>query len=135
MLKTILVTSINKLRARSMGDLSENFSRSEFACKCACGFSTVDVELLNVLEVVRKKFKRPVKINSACRCEDYNTLIGGAQASKHKQGIAADITVKGVKPYDVYLFLDGYMPNSYGIGTYKMFTHIDVRKTKARWEG
>ncbi len=118
-----------------MGDLSENFSRSEFMCKCGCGFSTVDVDLLATLEVVRKKFRQPIKINSACRCEEYNALIGGAQASKHKQGIAADITVKNIKPYDVYLFLDGYMPNSYGLGTYKAFTHIDVRKTKARWKG
>jgi uncharacterized protein YcbK (DUF882 family) len=118
-----------------MGNLSENFSRSEFACKCGCGFSTVDVDLLATLEVVRKKFRQPVKINSACRCNDYNKKVGGAQSSKHKKGIAADITVKGIKPYDVYLFLDGYMPNSYGIGTYKTFTHIDVRIKKSRWRG
>jgi uncharacterized protein YcbK (DUF882 family) len=110
-----------------MGDISENFSRSEFACKCGCGFATVDVDLLKVLEVVRKRFKRPVKINSACRCNNYNEMVGGSQSSKHKQGIAADIVVAGVKPYDVYLFLDGHMPNNYGIGVYKTFTHIDIR--------
>lgn len=118
-----------------MGDISENFSRSEFACKCLCGFAVVDVDLIKVLETVRSHFKRPVKINSACRCNEHNERVGGSQGSKHKLGIAADIVVKDVKPYDVYLFLDGHMPNSYGIGFYQTFTHIDVRKTKARWRG
>ena len=132
---TIQVDSLERLRTRKMGDISKNFSRSEFACKDNCGFSTVDVELLKVLETVRNHFKRPVKINSACRCESHNKSVGGSQGSKHKLGIAADIVVKGIKPYDVYLFLDSFMPNSYGICVYKTFTHIDVRKTKARWRG
>jgi len=132
--KTI-ITNINKLRIPKMGDISKNFSRSEFACKCGCGFATVDVELLRTLEVVRANFGKPIRINSACRCDDYNKRVGGSQGSKHKQGIAADIVVKDIKPYDVYLFLDGFMPNNYGLGTYKTFTHIDTRKLKARWRG
>lgn len=118
-----------------MGDISENFSRSEFACKCGCGFATVDIDLVHTLEVVRKRFKSPVKINSACRCDEHNESIGGAYGSKHKQGIAADIVVKDVHPDQVYNFLDLFMPNSYGVGKYNTFTHIDVRKNKARWKG
>jgi len=118
-----------------MGDISENFSRSEFKCSCNCGFSTVDVELIKVLEIVRKHFKKSIRINSACRCEEHNKSIGGSYGSKHKQGIAADIVVSGVSPDKVYIFLDMFMPNSYGIGKYDNFTHIDVRKTKARWKG
>ena len=132
---TLIVSDINKLKVRKMGDISKNFSRSEFACKCGCGFMAVDVELLKTLETVRSHFNRAVKITSACRCESHNKGVGGSQGSKHKLGIAADIQVKGVKPYDVYLFLDAFMPNSYGIGVYKSFTHIDIRKTKARWRG
>lgn len=118
-----------------MGDVSNNFSRSEFACQCGCGFMTVDIELLKVLETVRSHFKKPVKINSACRCEDHNKDIGGSYGSKHKQGIAADIVVSRTSPDKVYDFLDLFMPNSYGVGKYNSFTHIDVRKTKARWHG
>jgi len=77
-----------------MGNVSQNFNRSEFACKCGCGFSTVDVDLIKVLEVVRRRFGKPITINSACRCEDHNKNIGGSYGSKHKQGIAADIVVK-----------------------------------------
>ena len=39
----VIITNIDNLRVRNMGDLSENFSRSEFECKCGCGFATVDV--------------------------------------------------------------------------------------------
>jgi len=115
--------------------LSLNFSRGEFACKCGCGFSTVDAELLKVLEIVRARFNNPVKINSACRCESHNKKIGGSYGSKHKQGIAADIVVKGIDPAMVYEFLDEYQPNRYGVGKYKTFTHIDIRLKKARWKG
>lgn len=118
-----------------MNKLSEHFERDEFACECGCGFDTVDIALLNVLEVVRRHFGQPVHITSGCRCEEHNAMIGGSYGSKHKRGIAADIWVQSVKPSEVYEFLDGYMPNSYGIGYYDNFTHIDVRKNKARWRG
>ena len=118
-----------------MGDISRNFNRKEFACKCGCGFQTVDLELIQLLEVIRDHFKSPVTINSACRCELHNTAIGGSYGSKHKQGIAADIVVKGVDAFDVFDFMCDHQPNKYGFGRYKGFTHVDVRQKKARWEG
>jgi uncharacterized protein YcbK (DUF882 family) len=113
--------------------LSANFERSEFACRCGCGFATVDVELLRILERVRARFG-PVEINSGCRCEAYNEEIGGAKGSKHKQGIAADIVVKDTHPEMVYNFLESIMDGG-GLGRYKTFTHVDVREGKARWQG
>ena len=115
--------------------VSENFNRSEFACGCGCGFSTVDIELVKLLELVRITFKQPITITSACRCELHNTAVGGSYGSKHKQGIAADIIVKGTSPADVYKFLDNHAPNKYGVGLYDDFTHIDVRQNKSRWRG
>lgn len=113
--------------------ISQNFSREEFACKCNCGFATVDVDLLELLELIRVRFNKPVTINSACRCELHNTAVGGSYGSKHKQGIAADIVVKDTDSYDVYKFVDEHAPNKYGIGLYVGFTHVDVRSNKARW--
>lgn len=113
--------------------LSENFTRAEFGCKCGCGFATVDAELLNVLESVRKHFGFPVTINSACRCDNHNKAVGGTSGSKHKLGIAADITVKNVDPLQVWRFLHVEFPKQYGIGGYASFTHIDVRSERARW--
>jgi len=128
-----MITIITNLEALKMGDVSVNFSRSEFACKCGCGFEVVDVQLLKLLEIIRKRYNSPIKINSACRCEPHNESVGGAKGSKHKLGIAADIVVKGVTPSEVFRFVDKFMPNSYGVKAYKPFTHVDVRKTK--WRG
>jgi len=119
-----------------MDKISKNFDRSEFACKCCCGFAAVDKELLDVLEVTRAYFgNKAIRINSACRCEAHNEKIGGSYGSKHKQGIAADIVVKDIDPSEVYRFLDLYQPNKYGVGKYATFTHIDIRSKKARWKG
>ncbi len=117
-----------------MGDISKHFSRKEFACPCGCGFSTVDVKLLEVLEILRVKYGA-VTINSACRCAVHNKNVGGSKGSKHKQGIAADVVVNGTSPDEIYMFLDMFQPNKYGVGKYNSFTHIDVRDKKARWKG
>lgn len=113
--------------------VSEHFDREEFACKCGCGYAVVDIELLRLLERVRLHFGKPVKINSACRCEKHNKAVGGADGSKHKLGIAADIVVKDVDASEVYNFIDRHLPNTLGLGNYNSFTHVDVREVKARW--
>lgn len=113
--------------------LSPNFSREEFACKCRCGFATVDVELINVLENIRSHFGNPIKINSGCRCAKRNKEEGGKSGSKHLRGIAADIVISGVEPRQVYDYLCCTYSDRYGIGCYNAFTHIDVRSRKARW--
>ena len=118
-----------------MGDISKYFNRSEFACKCGCGFATVDVELIEVLQTLRYKFNQPVTITSACRCDEHNKKVGGSYGSKHKQGIAADIVVEQVSASDVYRYLDSMYGDRFGLGKYDEFTHIDVRQNKARWKG
>lgn len=115
--------------------VSEHFNRSEFACKCGCGFAVADIELVAVLEDVRTHFDSPVIINSACRCEKHNKSVGGASGSKHKLGIAADIVVKDIHPTKVYEYLDSKYPSDHGVGKYSSFTHVDVRGDKARWVG
>ena len=113
--------------------VSKHFSREEFACKCGCGFSTVDVELLKVLEVVREHFRKEITITSACRCELHNKSVKGKIGSYHLRGIACDIRVKGIPPSEIAIFLDNLYPDKYGIGRYNTFTHIDVRDYKGRW--
>jgi uncharacterized protein YcbK (DUF882 family) len=115
--------------------ISEHFSRSEFACKCGCDFSAVDVELLGVLESLREHYGAPITITSGCRCEAHNAAVGGAPKSYHVRGLAADISVSGESPAVVAEFLDGLYPDNYGIGTYSGWVHLDVRPgTYARWE-
>lgn len=116
-----------------MGDISEHFSRSEFSCRCNCGFDTVDAELLNVLEEIRSHFNAPVKITSGCRCEAYNKTVGGKKYSQHLFGRAADIQVEYKGPIFVAEYAEYVMPNTGGIGRYTTFTHLDTRSGKARW--
>ena len=116
-----------------MGDLSEHFDRSEFACKCGCGFDTVDAELLEALELIRQHFDRPIVVNSACRCPAHNVAVGGGRNSQHLLGRAADILVHHTDPA-IVAELARQMGIG-GVGDYESFTHIDTRSGTARWSG
>ena len=109
-----------------------HFKNEEFACK-HCGGIKPDQHLLAVLELVRLRFDSPVMITSGYRCPVHNKNVGGAAQSKHLEGIAADIKVKNVSPDTVYEYLCETFPNTYGIGLYKSWVHIDTRKKMARW--
>lgn len=115
-----------------MGDLSKHFSSHEFECQCGCGFDEIDEHLIEILEDLRQTFG-PVRINSGCRCPKHNTFVGGTKNSQHIKGTAADVVIKGTRPSEVYVYLADKYPNSYGLGRYNTFTHIDVRSRKARW--
>ena len=137
-----MITIITNIENLKMNKLNNYFSRSEFACKCGCGFNTIDVELLRLLTKVREYFNEPVTITSGCRCREYNeevqrieneNYVPYSSKSKHMQGIAADIKVKNVTPAAVYEFINNYAPNKYGLKAYNSFTHVDVRENKVRW--
>lgn len=117
-----------------MGDLSDNFSRSEFECKCGCGLDTVDTDLIRVLETVRTTFDRKVTITSAHRCRTHNAspAVRGGSRSQHLHGRAADIVVDGVSPELVYELVDQMGVG--GAGKYDNFTHVDTRTNgPSRW--
>lgn len=115
------------------------FKRSEFKCKCGkhCNGYPVepDEQLVKLLEKVRKHFGVPVTVNSGIRCKTHNANVGGASASQHLKGTAADIAVKGVTPAKVAAYVETLLPGTGGIGIYKWGVHVDVRKTKSRWNG
>ena len=116
--------------------LSVNFTRLEFKCRCGkCDYDTVDVELVSVLQSLREYFSRPVKITSGNRCPEHNSNIGGAKASYHIRGRAADIKVSDINPSIVQDYLKATCPDRFGIGSYALFTHIDTRTKAGRWNG
>jgi len=118
--------------------ISQHFARSEFACQCGtCPQSqdpTVDVTLINILEELRRHFNTPITVTSGMRCKSHNASVGGSVFSKHLEGKASDVLLKGVTPDKVYDYLFERYPDSYGFGKYTNFTHIDSRRLKARWE-
>jgi uncharacterized protein YcbK (DUF882 family) len=116
--------------------LSTYFRRQEFACKCGCGFDTIDAGLIRILEAVRREFHTPVYINSACRCEAHNKVVGGSPTSQHVKGRAADIRVPGRTSSEVAKFVEEFMDGEGGIGVYETFVHVDSRtEGPARWKG
>lgn len=119
--------------------LNEFFTRQEFACKCGkCHLSqypAVDFELLRLLTMIRRQFNKPVTITSGWRCAEHNNSVGGATASKHLYGIAADIKVTGAEPDEVAAWLEHRFPGCMGVGVYESWVHVDVRQHKARWNG
>ena len=127
-----------------MGDISANFSRSEFACECGCGFDAVDKELVGVLETARAHFSRilgscKVVISGPNRCESHNRAVGGSENSYHVKGMAADHYFVGpngtrVPPTIVANYYRDKYPDKYGIGKYDNRTHLDVRPYRADWD-
>lgn len=118
-----------------MGDITKNFSRHEFACKCGCGFDDIKYAIVFSLQKVRDHFEKKITINSGCRCDKYNKKTGGSKNSKHKEGIAADFVVEDVDPDKVADFLEEFFIGNSGLGRYDSFTHFDVRTDKkARWD-
>lgn len=120
-----------------MGDLTKNFSRKEFACKCGCGFADINPELIKGLQALRDLCDRSITVTSGCRCPAHNKRVGGVSNSQHLTGKAADIVISGLPPRKmaelaekVPQFLKG------AIITYvkKGFIHVDVRGKRYREE-
>ena len=115
--------------------LSKNFTVKEFACSDGTDTVFISLALVNLLQKIRNHFGKAVIINSAYRTEAHNKSIGGATYSQHKYGLAADIHINGVTPKEIAAYVETLMPSSGGIGIYKSFVHVDVRRVKSRWNG
>ncbi len=114
-----------------MGDLSANFSRHEFACHCGCGADSVSSDLVTALQLVRDALNKPISITSGVRCVKHNIKVRGKPRSYHLIGKAADISVAGISPAELYDFIDANA-DVFGIGgiglyTKQGFVHVDVR--------
>lgn len=118
-----------------MGDLTANFSRHEFRCKCGCGFDDVSPDLVKGLQQLRDLCGRPVIVNSACRCPEHNRRVGGAAKSRHLEGKAADIVIRGLTPRqmaDLAEQIDVFQKGAILIYPARGFIHVDVRGARVR---
>ena len=112
-----------------MGNITENFDRSEFACHCNCGFNQINIGLVHRLQAVRDIFNIPIIILSGCRCRNHNTTVGGEPDSYHMKGDAADWTTNNLSE-----IVEGLSHWSGGVHYYpeKNFIHCDVG-LRRRW--
>ncbi len=85
------------------------FNYKELGCKCSrCqrGDTVMDIPVggmiggikgnlkalvENVLDPLREKYGKPIRVNSGYRCPNHNLAVGGAKNSQHMSGEAADI--------------------------------------------
>ena len=119
-----------------MGDLSRNFSRHEFACKCGCGEAEVSPFLIEVLQRLRDILGVPITVTSGRRCAAHNAAVGGAKNSQHLQGLAADIRAEGWTAKDLLRVLKILVrANALYVGYAYVVTenvvHIDVRQPES----
>ena len=127
------------LEGRAAGvPTSAHFKLSEFKCKDGTAVPEKYYEncqrLMNKLEEVRTACgNRPITINSGYRTPSYNKKVDGAPKSQHLYAAAADIRVAGMSAAEVYKICDKIIGDQGGVGKYSNFTHLDVRKYRARW--
>lgn len=120
--------------------LSKNFKSTEFDCHGSgcCAQTTIDEKLVYNLQKIRDRFGKAVNISSGYRCPIHNKNVGGASASRHVSGMAADIFVRGIAPAEVAKYAE--FIGILGIGLYETdadgyFVHVDTRDYKSFWYG
>lgn len=114
--------------------LSTNFRREEFACRCGCGLDDVALGLVDGLQALREKAGVPITILSGCRCLKHNKAVGGAPSSYHLMGHAADIRAKGMSAKELYE-VARHIPQfgGFGLDMQRNMLHVDVRDVRAWW--
>jgi uncharacterized protein YcbK (DUF882 family) len=123
-------------------NLTKNFKKSEFNCKCGCEMPNDVLGSIRVLaehlQAIRDASNAPILINSAYRCPDHNKAIGGVSNSQHVLGKASDINIKGWSANKTADFIEGlhnqWKNRSGGLGRYNNFVHIDIRNAYSRWD-
>ena len=74
------------------------FKREEFRCTCGhCNGYPVepDLEMVKLMDKIRKAYGKPITITSGVRCAYQNKRVGGVANSEHMKGKAADFYIPG----------------------------------------
>ena len=88
--------------------LSEHFTLEELTATNT-GISNIPDELIvanlktlcSTLEAVRSLLNKPIVVSSGYRNKEVNKAVGGVADSFHTYGLAADLKVSGMTPYEV----------------------------------
>ena len=97
-----------------MGDISKNFSYSEFEQSETAAKNGIDNRIpnkavrssiamlvLEVLQPLRDDLGARLDINSGWRCKELNALVGGVESSQHRKGEASDIKSPFFSPLEI----------------------------------
>lgn len=121
-----------------MGDISRNFSYSEFEKsdtatrlgidnKIKDGLIKENIKALvdNILQPLRDACGQPLFINSGYRCLKVNEAVGGVPTSQHVLGQAADVGCSN--PYEVAKIAKSSKLDFDQMGIYPSFVHLSYR--------
>ena len=108
-----------------MGDLTKNFSRHEFACRCGCGYDEISLVLVKQLQGIRNLLGASITITSGCRCERHNRGVGGSGNSDHLTGSGVDVSVDSSRTRFRLVGL-AYVEGIPRIGIAKTFVHLGI---------
>jgi hypothetical protein len=133
------------------GRLSENFSLAELThsntavargypnVPSATSVANLQVLVDNVLQPLRTRLGRAVRVTSGYRSQQVNRAVGGAAGSQHLIGEAADIQVSGMNPFDVAEVIRQHLPFDQLILTAQVrgnpaagFVHVSFRANRLR---
>jgi hypothetical protein len=133
------------------GRLSENFSLAELThsntavarginnTPSATSVANLQALVDNVLQPLRTRLGRPVRVTSGYRSVATNRAVGGAASSQHTVGEAADIQVSGMNPFDVAEVIRQHLPFDQLILTAQVrgnpsagFVHVSFRANRLR---
>ncbi|MBT9315886.1 D-Ala-D-Ala carboxypeptidase family metallohydrolase [Leptothoe spongobia] len=93
------------------------------------------LQIAEAMEEVREYLGgRPISVNSWYRDPASNRKAGGASRSRHLSGDAVDFVVQGISPPEVNRRLEPWWGDRGGIASASVFTHIDARGYRARWD-
>lgn len=128
---TTTTNTTNKTTSGTFWDGIRYFKRSEFACKCGgkyCNGYPVEPNevLVRLADRARAEFGSPATISSAVRCSQHNANVGGVSDSKHKLGLAMDISIKGVSGSKLYAWAQKQPEVRYTYIIEGNWVHIDV---------
>lgn len=107
------------------------FNYSEFDSPDVQGSGQMmDKNFLNILDMARDKFDKPIHINSGFRTPQHNQDVGGKESSSHLKGLAADVAC--TKSRDRFELIDILLDLGVNrIGIADTFIHIDVDPDKS----
>jgi hypothetical protein len=102
------------------------FSMDEIRCKCGCEGVIVDPDFLDIMNLIREDFGKPIEVNRWYSCPEHDKEVGGK--GNHPSGKAGDF--RCVHSLTRHRLIE--LANKYGIpriGVGKTFLHFDIVET------
>ena len=120
--------------------MAKYFSDKEFECKHCHTLpeNGMDKKLLEVLDAAREDARSPIYVTSGYRCPAHNCAVGGAPASQHMLGKAADVYSEDLDVFALKAIIKAAMIRAGvegGLQEYadQGFVHVDTRGYWAEW--